>query len=52
MLNQSKSNIYYSPSIIKNNLDKSIDFTLEGIQNYCPDPVSNFTAIARLLPEH
>lgn len=43
MLNQSKSNIYYSPSIIKNNLDKSIDFTLEGIQNYCYDPVSNFT---------
>lgn len=48
MLNHSKSNIYYSPSKIKKNLNKSIDFTLQGIQNYCLDPVSNFTRNRKL----
>lgn len=48
MLKHSKSNIYYSPGKIKKNLNKSIDFTLEGIQNYCLDPVSNFTRNRRL----
>lgn len=33
------------------NLNKSIDFTLDSIQNYCNDPVSNFTR-NRKLPAH
>ena len=48
MLKKSKSNIYYSPNQIKNHLSKSIDFALEGIQNYCLDPVSNFTRNRKL----
>lgn len=42
-MKQSISNIYYSPSTVKKNLSKSIDFTLDDIQKYCNDPVSNFT---------
>ncbi len=48
MIKQSKSNIYYSPSSVKMNLSKSIDFTLESIQNYCNDPVSDFTRNRKL----
>lgn len=48
MMKQSKSNIYYSPNTVKRNLCKSIDFTLDGIQNYCNDPVSNFTRNRKL----
>lgn len=48
MIKQSKSNIYYSPSSVKMNFSKSIDFTLESIQNYCNDPVSDFTRNRKL----
>ena len=43
MIKHSNSNIYYSPKMIKKILNESIDFTLEGIQCYCSDPISNFT---------
>lgn len=47
MNNQSKSNIYYSPGTIKN-LSRFIDFILDGIRNYCNDPISNFTRNRKL----
>lgn len=49
MMKHSNSNIYYSPKKIKKILNQSIDFTLEGIQCFCHDPISNFTR-NRLLP--
>lgn len=48
MMNQSNSSIYYSPSKIKQILDNTIDLSLEAIQNYCFDPVSNFTRLRKL----
>ncbi len=48
-MKHSNSNIYYSPKKIKKILNQSIDFTLEGIQCFCHDPISNFTR-NRLLP--
>lgn len=48
MMNHSKSNIYYSPGKIKKILNKSIDFTLDGIHCYCVDPISNFTRNRKL----
>lgn len=48
MNNQSKSNIYYSPGTIKKNLSRFIDFILDGIRNYCNDPISNFTRNRKL----
>ena len=47
-MNQSNSIIYYSPSTIKQILDNTIDLSLEAIQNYCLDPVSNFTRLRKL----
>ena len=48
MTNQSNSSIYYSPSKIIQILDNTIDLSLEAIQNYCLDPVSNFTRLRKL----
>ncbi len=49
MIKQSKQDIYYSPSTIKTYLDKSINYAIFGIQNYCLDPISDFTR-SRKLP--
>ena len=49
MMNLFKPNIYFSPDQIKNFFNDSINFTLENIQCYCNDPVSDFTR-DRLLP--
>ena len=49
MIKQSKQDIYYSPSTIKTYLDKSINYAISGIQNYCLDPISDFTR-SRKLP--
>ena len=38
-----KPNIYFSPDQIRNFLNDPINFTLENIQCYCNDPVSDFT---------
>lgn len=48
MMKHSNSNIYYSPKKIKKILNQSIDFTLEGIQCFCHDPISNFTRERKL----
>lgn len=48
MIKHSNSNIYYSPKKIKKILNQSIDFTLEGIQCFCHDPISNFTRERKL----
>ena len=49
MMKLFKPNIYFSPDQIKNFFNDSINFTLENIQCYCNDPVSDFTR-DRLLP--
>ncbi len=49
MIKQSKQDIYYSPSAIKTYLDKSINYAIFEIQNYCLDPISDFTR-SRKLP--
>ena len=43
MMKLFKPNIYFSPDQIRNFLNDPINFTLENIQCYCNDPVSDFT---------